>query len=205
MFESTFQHGFVPAPSSSAASSRMVPASTSDPAAWFTRYGTRRYGKTHRTAVQAWEALGGTIYSGAGGGFGSMISSVPTLTAPPGPPGPQPVGPPAPEGFTRKHPADGYWNPPPGAPRLVFPSGRLGIFSLAVLPPLCLTPCLGVRRRSDHGLRRGGRREVHDRHMCQGVRRAPAAWLPRCARDIRSLARRPVACGQRSRIEDVSA
>jgi hypothetical protein len=44
---------------------------------------------------------------------------VPTLTAPPGPPGPQPAGPPAPEGFARKHPADGFWNPPPGALRLL--------------------------------------------------------------------------------------
>lgn len=111
MFESTFQHGFT---SIDIPSTSIVSASTSDPAKWFTRYGTRRYGKTHPAAVQAWQQLGATIYTGVGGGFGSMISSVPTLTAPPGPPGPQPAGPAAPKGFTRRHPTDGYWNPPPG-------------------------------------------------------------------------------------------
>jgi hypothetical protein len=38
---------------------------------------------------------------------------VPVITAPPAPPGPQPVGPAAPKGYKRFHPHDGYWNPPP--------------------------------------------------------------------------------------------
>ena len=80
---------------------------------WFTKYGTRRYGSTDPSAVKAWELLGSTIYAGQGGGFGGPISGVPVLPAPPAPPGTQPPGPPAPAGFTRKHPQDGYWNPPP--------------------------------------------------------------------------------------------
>jgi hypothetical protein len=46
---------------------------------WFEHYGTRRYGRTDPSAVAAWRLLGGTIYGGIGGGFGSPISSVPTL------------------------------------------------------------------------------------------------------------------------------
>jgi hypothetical protein len=84
---------------------------------WFTKYGTRRYGTTDPNAVAAWQLLGSTIYAGqGGGGFGSAVSSVPVLASPPGPPGPappQPKTPVAPKGYTRSHPQDGYWNPPP--------------------------------------------------------------------------------------------
>eukprot|EP01051_Picozoa_sp_SAG22_P002285 SAG22_NODE_101_length_20519_cov_15.588002_1_plen_163_part_00 len=90
MFESTFQLGFKPAAAKPAAgaalpspASAIAAASDSrDAAAWFTRYGTRRYGKTDPAAVQAWEALGATIYTGSGGGFGSMISCVAQLQLP---------------------------------------------------------------------------------------------------------------------------
>lgn len=46
---------------------------------WFERYGARRYGRLHPAAVDAWRLLGATIYSGIGGGFGSAISSAPSL------------------------------------------------------------------------------------------------------------------------------
>lgn len=84
-------------------------------AGWFERYGTRRYGRSDASAVQAWQLLGSTIYNGNGGGFGSAISSMPNLAGHSCgvPPAPQPPGPPAPKGYIRHHPTDGYWNPPP--------------------------------------------------------------------------------------------
>ena len=82
-------------------------------------FGARRYGgMAHPSAVAAWALLGSTIYSGHGGGFGSAISSVPNLAGigcshPPL--GPQPPSPEPPAGYTRRHPQDGYWDPPPPA------------------------------------------------------------------------------------------
>jgi hypothetical protein len=94
-----------------------IPQGSGDLHRWFTHYGTRRYGSTDLNAVAAWQLLGSTVYAGkGGGGFGSAISSVPVLVSPPGPPGPalpQPTTPAAPKGYTRRHPTDGYWNPPP--------------------------------------------------------------------------------------------
>lgn len=59
-----------------------------------------------------------TLRSGNGGGFGSAISSVPSLAgiscAHP-PLGPQPPTPEAPPGYERRYPQDGYWDPPPAA------------------------------------------------------------------------------------------
>ena len=42
-------------------------------------FGGRRYGRTEPSAVEAWKLLGATIYEGIGGGFGSAISSLPSL------------------------------------------------------------------------------------------------------------------------------
>ena len=53
-----------------------------------------------------------------GGGFGSAISSVPSLAGigcPHPPLGPQAPTPLPPAGYIRRHPQDGYWDPPPAA------------------------------------------------------------------------------------------
>lgn len=90
-----------------------------DPVAYHAAYGHRKYGGVaHPSAVAAWALLGSTIYSGNGGGFGSIISGVPSLAGincPHPPIGEQPPTPEAPPGYERRHPLDGYWDPPPGA------------------------------------------------------------------------------------------
>ena len=104
-----------------------APASESPPApgllpAWFARFGRRRYGAVSApSAVAAWSLLGRTIYAGHGGGFGSTISTLPSLVegmecSIPA----QSPNPPAPQGFHRRHPQDGRWGgcPPPLAKQL---------------------------------------------------------------------------------------
>jgi len=79
------------------------PESKWDLNSWITRYGVRRYGQPVDSVVSAWQMLGSSIYNGQGGGFGSAISGFPNIK------GPQDPNPPAPPGFTRYHPEDGYW------------------------------------------------------------------------------------------------
>ena len=82
-------------------------------------FGARRYGgSAHPSAVAAWAMLGSTIYSGQGGGFGSAISTVPSLggiKCPHPPLGSQSPTTKPPPGYERRHPQDGYWDPPPPA------------------------------------------------------------------------------------------
>jgi hypothetical protein len=91
--------------------------------AWFDRYAARRYGGTSSReglplpagVAAAWSVLGKTIYSGSGGLFGSDISTLPSLGGQQCPRPMQGNTPVAPPGYTRRHPSDGYWDPPPKA------------------------------------------------------------------------------------------
>lgn len=85
---------------------------------WFARFGARRYGgggAALPAVTSAWTLLGSTVYAGNGGGFGSAISSLPSLEGKKCATPPQGVTPPAPAGYRRRHPQDGYWDPPPAA------------------------------------------------------------------------------------------
>ncbi len=98
VFEYTLQKAWAPVAGS------VAPTLTE----WFSRYGERRYGRSVAAATAAWKSLGSGLYAGKGGGFGSAISSLPVQCGPG-----QAPGPPPPKGYVRRHPADGYWAPPP--------------------------------------------------------------------------------------------
>eukprot|EP00041_Stephanoeca_diplocostata_P038457 m.1517851 g.1517851 ORF g.1517851 m.1517851 type:complete len:1260 (-) comp25219_c0_seq4:160-3939(-) len=63
-----------------------VPSSTAELTQWWAEYGRRRYGAANApSAVAAWQLLGSTVYNGQGGGFGSDISSLPSMPSAPSP------------------------------------------------------------------------------------------------------------------------
>mmetsp|Transcript_36823 Transcript_36823/g.96463 ORF Transcript_36823/g.96463 Transcript_36823/m.96463 type:complete len:379 (+) Transcript_36823:1-1137(+) len=63
---------------------------------WWEKFGPRRYGSSNPAAVAAWARLGATIFAAnPGNGFGSQISTFPSMPAA----GPSPPVPPAPQGF----------------------------------------------------------------------------------------------------------
>eukprot|EP00040_Diaphanoeca_grandis_P013834 m.69908 g.69908 ORF g.69908 m.69908 type:complete len:890 (+) comp24154_c0_seq1:29-2698(+) len=80
---------------------------------WWSRYGSRRYGPiedaTALAAVQTtWSSLGSSVYAGAGGGFGSAISSVPGHPTPPPTPVPEPMAPPGFKTYAKRGYFEGY-------------------------------------------------------------------------------------------------